>query len=235
MSPPKKKKSNLKKPKSLLNSPLFGGTVGSTTGEDWKLKRQASAQLIIVDEWQIYMDFENNCPFYFNIRTQESTWEIPSYLNEADKQKLSAKAGWHSVMDRSKETATTNSTNDIEWTIFYDPISKHHFYHNKVTEETTWELPDEFIMGTYKIDVVGNNNVSETFTRITSFLDVKNTNSDWNAYIDKGERAIFYSNHTTGECTWTPPNQPIEESHGDEDEYNEEAYVVNDDYAELGF
>ena len=66
MSPPKKKKTKSQKPKTLLNSPLFGGPVGSSTGEDWKLKRKASAQLIIVDEWQMHMDFESNYPFYYN-------------------------------------------------------------------------------------------------------------------------------------------------------------------------
>jgi len=173
---------------------------------NWLLKRHNSARVLAVSDWEVHLDYESGHPFYYNTRTNESTWTIPENLNEEQQKKLGHSSAWDTLIERSHATSTLtiNSTEEKDtcnWTVYFDPESQHHFYHNSLTQETTWNAPDSISLTALSKES-NKKHHSDGIVRVTSFLNSKI--GSWNAYMDD-QKQIFYHHEKTNETSWYPP------------------------------
>ena len=185
------------------NNQSSGNLMNDNNKSTWSLRRHNSARVLAVSEWEVHLDYESGHPFYYNTKTETSTWEMPEGLSIEQKQKLGYSNAWQSVIDRSHVTSTLTITadesNTCDWTVYYDPDSAHHFYHNTITNESTWEAPDSI---SQKASSKESNNTYNDMVRVTSFLSSKI--GSWNAYMDDHKR-IFYHHEKTNQTSWAPP------------------------------
>jgi hypothetical protein len=171
----------------------------------WSLRRHNSARVLAVSEWEVHLDYESGHPFYYNTRTETSTWEMPEGLSNEQKLKLGYSNVWDTVKERSLVTSTLTIQDDeavainCDWTVYYDPDSAHHFYHNTSTNESTWDAPDSIKQTASSKE---SNKTYNDMVRVTSFLSSKI--GSWNAYMDDQKR-IFYHHEKTNQTSWAPP------------------------------
>ena len=77
--------------------------------------------------WQEHFDPQNNCNWYYNTVTGESTWEKPKdWVDES----------WDQIQQRSPVTNMSGL-----WQQYYDPTYNCHWYYNTRTNQSTWEKP----------------------------------------------------------------------------------------------
>ena len=188
----------------------------------WTVRRINSATVNVVDEWEMHMDFETNRPFYFNKRTGVSSWELPENARAAGA--IGTSGAWNVLLHRAKSTSTLSSANSMgkEWIVYYDQETDRHFFHNKVTGESTWELPKALLSSA---SAKPKNN-QQDYLRVTSFLHTPNMGV-WELLVDQHGQ-VFYFNKASGESKWRPPSFLLTAGSTNENN-NRSAYVDIDD------
>ena len=184
---------------------------------NWLLKRHNSARVLAVSDWEVHLDYESGHPFYYNTRTNESTWTIPESLNEEQQKQLGHSSAWDTLIERSHATSTltVNSSEEKDscnWTVYWDPESQHHFYYNNLTQQTSWNAPESIPLTALSKES-NKKHHSDGIVRVTSFLNSKI--GSWNAYMDD-KKQIFYHHEKSNETSWNPPmldnNSPLNDS-----------------------
>lgn len=218
------------------------GSSNSLTNNNWLLRRHNSARVLAVTDWEVHLDFESGQQFYYNTITQVSQWEIPDDLTDEQKQKVKSNA-WDTVIERSHATSTltinaeesNSNTQSCDWTVFFDPDSQHHFYHNNITNESSWEVPAS--LHSLASSKASNKTATDGIIRVTSFISSKI--GSWNAYMDDNKR-IFYHHEKTNETSWAPPlldnnndNRHKRLSFADDDD-DEVVHSIDDNMSNLG-
>ncbi|OWY92298.1 hypothetical protein PHMEG_00038760, partial [Phytophthora megakarya] len=122
-----------------------------------------------VDEslWVRKWDDSTNQLFYFNLRTQESSWQEPSAYKAVlmseplDMNTERAAAVEESAADPQQQSNATVAIQSLfrgrkdrkkveearKWTEQYDPTSAHKYYYNSETGESQWEKPADLLTG----------------------------------------------------------------------------------------
>ena len=93
----------------------------------WEDVKQRSPIMRKNTVWQEHFDPQNNCNWYYNTVTGESTWEKPKdWVDES----------WDQIQQRSPVTNMSGL-----WQQYYDPTYNCHWYYNTRTNQSTWEKP----------------------------------------------------------------------------------------------
>ena len=93
----------------------------------WEDVKQRSPIMRKNTVWQEHFDPQNNCNWYYNTVTGESTWEKPKdWVDES----------WDQIQQRSPVTNMSGL-----WQQYYDPTYNCNWYYNTRTNQSTWEKP----------------------------------------------------------------------------------------------
>lgn len=100
---------------------------GRTAESDnsWSLRRNRSVSAAKSGDWQAFVDESTQQTFYYNAKTQESSWEMP--------------VGFQYEGSQEPAAAPVESP----WVMFMDEASGAPYYVNMETSETTWDNPFE--------------------------------------------------------------------------------------------
>ena len=150
--------------------------------------------------WVAYWDPESNRHFYYNSRTDVSSWDIPqewiAVINKRHSESmLNVKADASSMRGQGRVTYVNQDLSDTEGASESGSRG-----HSNTGAKAMSE--DEDGGG----DSSGSGSSSSPsrlkIMRVTSFLHQRH--SDWECYLDEHHR-MFYVNKSTQESTWEPP------------------------------
>ncbi|XP_041029393.1 rho GTPase-activating protein 15-like isoform X3 [Carcharodon carcharias] len=84
-----------------------------------------------LEEWEMHTDQATGQPFYYNVVTEETTWDSP--FDSSDKKE-----------PQSPHSRTSSTSSPfVGWESHLDEVSGQPYYYNPVTGETTWDPPDQ--------------------------------------------------------------------------------------------
>lgn len=119
----------------------------------------------IGNEWMELLDPSSGNYYYYNVRTQESTWEKPKTFTKFDLRSIGDKLispevraavlvqnTWRGKVARREVRKQRGKTKrsglsqnlDSPWQRLNDPQSGYDYYYNSETQEVCWEQPKEF-------------------------------------------------------------------------------------------
>eukprot|EP00537_Pseudo-nitzschia_pungens_P011057 CAMPEP_0172385446 /NCGR_PEP_ID=MMETSP1061-20121228/3118_1 /TAXON_ID=37318 /ORGANISM="Pseudo-nitzschia pungens, Strain cf. pungens" /LENGTH=1522 /DNA_ID=CAMNT_0013114481 /DNA_START=89 /DNA_END=4660 /DNA_ORIENTATION=+ len=159
-------------------------------------------------DWVETTDPGSGATYYFNTKTNETSWEKPWETPAAD----SADAA---MTETELATATESAaepaeaSDESDWTETVDPSSGSIYYYNSKTGETSWEKPDA--AATESTDAVAANDETEPASQ----------ESQWVEATDPSSGNTYYYNSITGETSWDKPSVLQEEEEEEEDETKE--------------
>uniref|UniRef100_UPI00398F4301 rho GTPase-activating protein 27-like isoform X2 n=1 Tax=Pristiophorus japonicus TaxID=55135 RepID=UPI00398F4301 len=84
-----------------------------------------------LEQWETHTDQATGQPFYYNVVTEETTWDSPFDSSESREPQT----------PRSRSSSTSNPFG--EWESHVDEASGQPYFYNPVTGETTWEPPEQ--------------------------------------------------------------------------------------------
>ena len=139
-----------------------------------------------------------------------------------------AKTDPESVQWRLKRVQSMKVSRVDVWEKYVDPESHAPFYYNTLTEQTQWQLPEDYMAS---IEAMGSpdakdgwkavrdrsvcltSNSSSMYLNIplsspsnTAVLNANLEPSVWEKYYDIESERYFYYNQTSGESTWENPD-----------------------------
>ena len=128
--------------------------------------------------WSKYWDDEANCEFYYNEKTQESTYERPLNFETP------RPADGQIAID-------TGDGSGSSWAKYWDDASQREFYYNEVTQVSVYERPLEY----------------STPRPQDGQPPIEAGDNDWARYWDDESQSEFYYNNKTGESTFDRPRE----------------------------
>lgn len=125
--------------------------------------------------------------YYYNIETEETTWDLPNELLDNDD---------------NKEQHGNNKNDKNVWKSTIDKSTGKTYYYNKITKETVWKCPKELLEekkeNNNKIKNDSNNNKANNDNN----KEDDDNNDLWKSTIDKSTGKIYWYNKITKETTW---------------------------------
>ena len=149
----------------------------------WSLRRGRSVRLEHWGDWISYEDQNEQSVFWYNHVAQQSQWDTPTGLGEANSKPLA-----NSSMRLKREG---------DW-IEYTLPDGNVFYYNDKNNEFQWARPDQL-----PADLSSEERAEEDGP-----VDDKAANAatgDWTAFKDPSTGLVFWYNQVTGESQWEPP------------------------------
>ena len=132
-------------------------------------------------DWIETVDPASGNTYYFNSKTNETSWENPNTTSKEQE----------ATADKTA-VAGKETNNASDWTETVDPDSGKSYYYNTKTGETSWEKPSGTIIDDY--------NTGDGTTD-----DVTNDDAEWVEATDPSSGNSYYYNTMTGETSWDPP------------------------------
>ncbi|GBG30328.1 F-box/LRR-repeat protein 2 [Hondaea fermentalgiana] len=161
--------------------------------------RVKSATAMGGGHWQEAHDEESGSTYYFNVFTQETTYQAPWSFrvlrDDAARQANNTLAKLYRLIDTAKTTVT--------WQQFFDETTGYPFWYNAQTNEYRWEAPTEYTAMerqlSYDTSALDNVDVSQS-------ARLRETGSEW-VWVEyqDDEGRIYYYNAVTQQAQWEKP------------------------------
>ncbi|VEU34087.1 unnamed protein product [Pseudo-nitzschia multistriata] len=177
-------------------------------------------------DWVATQDEEGRT-YYYNEKTDETSWDRPENFKETDSKKCSDKTNANGTspmrnVPGNEEDGTDEENKTAEdWSEVQDDEGRTYYYNDK-TEETSWDRPAEF-----RVNAKNGNDqargehekegeVAEKKEETDISAKSKAHASDWVATKD-GEGRTYYYNEKTEETLWERPAGFNPENENDKD------------------
>jgi len=129
-------------------------------------------------DWTQVYDEASQSYYYFNEKTQETSWSAPGKDYESDGYDTTGSRG--TAVDYDTDAYDNMGGDGGEWSEQYDENAQATYWFNNVTYEATWTPPPGFDAGPPQ------------------------ASGEWASYMDP-EGTEYWYNDTTGETSWEPP------------------------------
>ena len=188
-------------------------------------ERSATVPLEMVDgeirnNWQRFFDKETESFFYRNVDTGMVTWSAPPSFDDDHsiisifRTKSGLRGSKGSAKSKSKTGMSVSKVSDpgnisiSGWRrvatpkeyLEEHPLSAKFYFVHEPTKETAWNPPAAWRLN-YTASSDASNNADKAFQ-----TNGATTLHGWQRHWDKTRREYFYSDVSTGETTWKPPN-----------------------------
>ena len=165
-----------------------------------RLEPAAASIMAIADgPWQRTMDQTTMQPYYYNTRTQESTYVRPPEFRTPPDGPYSTTGHDFQMTASPVKAAIDNSP----WQKTVDPNTQFPYYYNNATQESTYQRPRNF------------HTPPDEQPQAPPAPIMAITNTPWQKAIDQATMQPYYYNHATKESTYqrpvdyqTPPDPP---------------------------
>jgi hypothetical protein len=157
----------------------------TTTPQDSaaETEEKTNESLTLADDWTEVADPSTGKVYYYNTKTQETSWTRPELTSEEDTNVISAEP----ISSEENESKDVGDSSD-GWVEVQDPNTGKIYYYNKETNETSWEEP-----------------TSMSDEQITDDDTSSNEQNDWVETLDPTSGKNYYFNATTGVTSWDVP------------------------------
>eukprot|EP00531_Pseudo-nitzschia_arenysensis_P017383 CAMPEP_0116125268 /NCGR_PEP_ID=MMETSP0329-20121206/5721_1 /TAXON_ID=697910 /ORGANISM="Pseudo-nitzschia arenysensis, Strain B593" /LENGTH=1109 /DNA_ID=CAMNT_0003619299 /DNA_START=125 /DNA_END=3451 /DNA_ORIENTATION=+ len=126
-------------------------------------------------DWVETVDPTSGQTYFFNSKTNETSWEKPTSTGES----------------ATQPAESESTTGESDWSETVDPSSGQTYYYNNKTGETSWEKPaDTTAAASAAGDATGDN---------------QDQASEWVEATDPSSGNTYYYNSVTGETSWERP------------------------------
>ena len=183
------------------------------------------ATVVAASKWLQVRDEESGGVYYYNNETGECQWDKPADFDGATAEGM-AKEQMEKILKAKLRLAALDSETrnkikaaqsfqkiakeegKLDWVECYDPGSDAFYYTNKVTGDTTWEKPENYIMAAddemthavVKIQCMFRGKIARGEVTIKKKKKLK-----WVEVKDEETGGVYYFNNETGECQWDKP------------------------------
>uniref|UniRef100_H3HDU1 WW domain-containing protein n=1 Tax=Phytophthora ramorum TaxID=164328 RepID=H3HDU1_PHYRM len=189
----------------------------------------ASVDALWVRKW----DDASNSLFYFNLRTQESSWEQPEaykavFMSEPldldSEKQCGASVTIQSLYRGRKDRERVKEAK--KWTQQFDPATAQKYYYNSETGESQWEKPMDLLTGVKDERSARAVKIQSVFRakkardRVKQLADEEEEEEQleqqlqeetpcsrplWSEYFDPRSGKYYYRHATTGAIIWEKP------------------------------
>eukprot|EP01031_Cornospumella_fuschlensis_P029760 gene29760-35935_t len=137
-----------------------------------------------ITSWREVVDESSGATYYYNEATGDTSWEKPEGFVE---QAVESAA--------QNDSAAVPEHTESEWEEVYDESYGKSYYVNKLTGETSWEKPVDFIAASSHAEA--NPAVAPP--------GGTNNESEWMEQLDETSGKVYYYNTLTNEVSWEKP------------------------------
>ena len=185
------------------------------SAKDWDDLRHNSSKNRQVRNWVEYLDKETDAYWYYNVSTNESSWNQPEEFYEAYENEKKGGALRENDTSNFAEEAVelVNSDEDWKnlkatspikrkcgaWSEYFDSTSGNFWYHNNATGESQWERPQAWN------DQLPETDADTDWNDLKAQSPVHSKRGAWTEHYDNESGAYWYRNEDTGASTWNPP------------------------------
>ena len=147
------------------------------------------------ETWTSYWDAEQAATYYYNVQTDEVSWDMPLVLQQQEEQQQQWAQTQAGV---GGGQLTVQSEGGVaEWTEHWDAEAGSYYYFNERTEEAVWEKPAGFVAPPPAADAHG----SGSELAVTSDTE----QPEWAEHWDEEAGSYYYFNWKSEEAVWERP------------------------------
>jgi hypothetical protein len=212
--------------------PEIGVTSENVEGDEPPLDApEETSSMAIPEGWTEVLDPSSEQIYYYNSLTQETSWELPCADGGFDGEQVDTTDDL--PIPEPEIGVTIENVEDDElplddpeetlalpegWTEVVDPSSEQIYYHNTLTQETSWELPSaDCVFGVEQEDNtvdlpipvpetgVTSENVEDDELPLDASEETLALPEGWTEVVDPSSEQMFYYNTITQETSWELP------------------------------
>ena len=157
---------------------------------------------VVEGDWQQFWDGEHKTFYYFNAKTEETTWEKPPDFELADTT-LSGVVG-----QASAQSASDAADDPLleQWIRYWDSDSQSYYFYNTGTGEASHEEPESWTDAEETVEP-GVSDVDPAVAKTSAEQpDAPSGGSDWSMEWDDTSQSYYYYNAATEEVSYDPPD-----------------------------
>uniref|UniRef100_A0AAV1T690 WW domain-containing protein n=1 Tax=Peronospora matthiolae TaxID=2874970 RepID=A0AAV1T690_9STRA len=159
-------------------------------------------------DWEKHVDEASGSTYYYNTRTGESSWDVPSDVSTL------------------QEPMASEERPSPKWREFVDDASGATYYHDEVHGVSQWDKPEADITLDNKSDKIDKNPTN--LATLKSIEKPKNDEDNYDLIVLDPELPVEIQDEDV-DCNDTEEAKQVQEEHRDEDQGEDGASVVSSD------